>query len=172
MISISHYQYQLERLRSLEPPIKQLINQSLHLLESASTSTLSLSDYSYVVFPLAKAYEGFLKQLLFQLDLIPKHQLEGRHFRIGRSLNPDLPPKFKDDSWLFDDLERHFSKLGDDLLARDIWQAWSRGRNKLFHYFHNQENLISLPDAQSRIDFILNTIIRAHELCPPPKNNI
>ncbi|KXK09261.1 MAG: hypothetical protein UZ22_OP11002001140 [Microgenomates bacterium OLB23] len=43
---------------------KDLIDEGLHLLEHAENShDENLHDYSFVVFPFAKAYEGFLKQV-------------------------------------------------------------------------------------------------------------
>ena len=47
-------------------------------------------DYSFVVFPTAKAYEGFLKKMFFDLGFITEEDYRGKRFRIGKALNPFL----------------------------------------------------------------------------------
>jgi len=53
------------------------------------------SDYSFIVFPAAKAYEGFLKKLFFDLGFITEEDYYGKHFRIGKALNPSLPKELR-----------------------------------------------------------------------------
>ena len=54
-------------------------------------------DYSFIVFPAAKAYEGFLKKLFLELNFISEEDYYGKHFRIGKALNPSLPKELRRD---------------------------------------------------------------------------
>jgi len=147
----------------LDKPMQELVVESVVLLGREEVRREQMADYSFVVFPIAKAYEGFLKKMLFRSGLISEFQLKGRHFRIGRSLNPDLPNRFRDEDWLWDDMDRFFKKVGDEDLARRVWEAWSRGRNKLFHYFADHEDFISLPEARERVELFVEVMGRVIE---------
>lgn len=115
-------------------------------------------DYSFIVFPAAKAYEGFLKDLLFKLHLIDKPTYESRRFRIGRALNPDIHNGRRDEQWLYDDVTRQFGKD----IARQLWETWLECRNHIFHYFPHQENQLTLIQAKHRLDIILAAIEATH----------
>jgi len=75
----------------LTHPMQDLVVQAFGLLSREKEQNNGYHDYSFVVFPLAKAYEGFLKKVLVEMGLSDKETVYGRHFRIGKSLNPDLP---------------------------------------------------------------------------------
>ena len=77
----------------MEEPMRDLVGESYLLLEREERLNENLHDYSFVVFPMAKAYEGFLKKLFFDLGLINKRQYQGDRFRVGKSLNPNLPTR-------------------------------------------------------------------------------
>ena len=82
----------------LEHSMRDLVDQSVILLErERGFKKIVFHDYSYVVFPAAKAYEGFIKQFLLDSGLLIASQYESRHFRIGKSLNPDLPERYRDE---------------------------------------------------------------------------
>jgi len=49
----------------------------------------NISDYSFLVFPFAKAYEGFLKRFFLDMKLISKDEYYSDDIRIGRILNPN-----------------------------------------------------------------------------------
>ena len=106
-----------------------------------------LSDYSFIVFPVSKAYEGFLKQQFFDLGLISKKTYQGRRFRIGKALNPDLHEKARDEYWLYDDV----SSMCSAHVARILWEAWLECRNRVFHFYPNKNNLITLEEARARL---------------------
>jgi len=38
-------------------------------------------DYSFIVFPIAKAYEGFLKKMFFDLGFITEEDYRGKRFK-------------------------------------------------------------------------------------------
>lgn len=137
----------------LDTGMRELVDQSFRLLDDeANLPKNRFRDYSYLVFPIARAYEGFLKKLFESLGLIDQYQLLNPHFRIGRSLNPDLPEKFRDQSWLFDDLHKIYRDCGQPQLAMDMWEAWREGRNQLFHYYFSaQEHFTKLEEADKLV---------------------
>ena len=100
-------------------------------------------DYAFAIFPMAKAYEGFLKKLFFTLKFISKQQFYGDRFRIGRSLNPNLPKRYQSD-WVFGKLQEFYK--GDSLPLR-LWEMWRRGRNQVFHYMPDHMQEISQKEA-------------------------
>ena len=69
------------------------------------------SDYSYLVFPYAKLYEGFLKQLFLDLGIIDERNFISDHFRIGKALSPNLV-KFLRQKSAFRQIE---DRYGEDL---------------------------------------------------------
>ena len=60
----------------LDEHIKGLLEDGEALLDDVKTHEKNISDYSYLVFPFSKAYEGFLKKLFLDLKLIDKGQFE------------------------------------------------------------------------------------------------
>lgn len=119
-------------------------------------------DYAFVVFPAAKAYEGFLKRLFYDLKLIDGRQFNGNHFRIGRALNPSLPVRFRGRNWVYGRLIDYCQ--GEDL-PDHLWEAWRESRNLLFHWFPKHENFITLPQAEHRIQLIVSAIDRSFTEC-------
>jgi len=78
----------------LEEDIQELLTQSVILIEVvgrwSKDERSRLHDYSFVAFPIAKAYEGFLKKLFYDLGFINEDDYFGKRFRVGKSLNPSL----------------------------------------------------------------------------------
>lgn len=145
----------------LDTHMQSLLNQSIILLEDEfEFNPPRFEDYSFVVFPAAKAYEGFIKKILLDLELIDHDQFSSKYFRIGRSLNPDLPERFRDEDWLFERLQQTVVGCGDPNIAEKMWIAWTNGRNKLFHYFngHGQTYDLDLHEAETRIDTFIEVI--------------
>jgi hypothetical protein len=127
----------------LEPKQRRLVELSLELFEREHELNSRLADYSFIVFPMAKAYEGFLKLYFYDLMLIDRKTFESRRFRIGRALNPDVSPKHHDRYWLFDDLTR----LCGQEVARQLWDTWLQCRNQVFHFFPTIDSFLSLKEA-------------------------
>ena len=120
-------------------------------------------DYSFVVFPIAKAYEGFLKTYFFELGLISEQRYNSDHLRIGKSLNPDLPEKYRRDDWVVSRLNEmcvtiDSGRWKEKLLSEAFWQCWKKGRNLLFHFFPKHENFITLEEARMRISDIADVM--------------
>lgn len=134
-----------------------LINDGIALLRQFEEKKLNLfSDYSFLVAPFAKAYEGFLKDLFLGLGLITKEDYFSDHFRVGKVLNPHLKKKSFS---VYSSLERK-GKEGERL-ASLLWKAWKKGRNLIFHYFPHNLNKLSFEEAKERIGLISEAIREA-----------
>ena len=140
---------------------KELIEDGEKLFVAAKTQGEPLHDYSYLVFPYAKAYEGFLKKLFFDLGFIDEQTYRGERFRIGRALNPSLERALRYES-IYDKL---VGFCGSRELANELWQVWKKGRNLLFHYFPHNINKITLHEAQNIRDEMLSAMIRSLSEC-------
>lgn len=163
----------------LTPDQKDLVTDCEKLMADAGEHPQTLSDYSYIVFPIAKMYEGFLKKLLFDLKIIDQKQYYSEHFRIGKALNPNLEEHLRLES-VYDKLCSHFE---GEVLGSALWQAWKKGRNLLFHYFPGQVSRISLSEAEFTVRFVLeamtqavehsavrNSVVNAGNLAPTPND--
>jgi hypothetical protein len=118
-------------------------------------------DYAFVVFPAAKAYEGFLKKFFLDLKFITEEDYFGKHFRIGKSLNPSLPKEIR--------AQEVYGKVvkycGGKDLADNLWETWSVCRNLTFHWFPNEKNSITFEEAIERVNMIVSTIDKAFAAC-------
>ena len=138
----------------LDEGMSDLVNLSYSLLDAFSPqhSALGLKnihDYSFVIFPMAKAYEGFLKKWFFAGGFITEYQYQSDHFRIGKALNPSLPARFKRDGYVYDQI---VASCPDPHLADTLWLAWKQSRNLTFHYFPHHRYFLTLPEARARLN--------------------
>jgi hypothetical protein len=138
----------------LDHGMADLVDQSITLMfDEKQRERKRFHDYSYLVFPIAKAYEGFLKKFLYDAGLVDEKLFTDKHFRIGRSLNPELPEKYRDDDWVYEIVEDMCKRHGVADLAGLMWGAWREARNMLFHYFFpDHERFLSFEGAKERID--------------------
>jgi hypothetical protein len=118
-------------------------------------------DYSFVVFPAAKAYEGFLKKLFLDLKFISEEDYYGKHFRIGKALNPSLPKELRHEG-VYDKIVQFCQGR---TLADKLWDTWRLSRNLTFHWFPNEKNAITLSEAGERIEMIIGAIDEAFQEC-------
>jgi len=139
--------------------LRELLNESQYLLKEAEN--IDVHDYSFIIFPAAKAYEGFLKKIFFDLKFITEEDFYGKHFRIGKSLNPSLPMEFRRDQ-VFDKIVAH---VGGRDLPEFLWDTWRQCRNLTFHWFPNEKNVLTLTEAKDCFDMIIRAIDRAFEEC-------
>lgn len=146
--------HQFDWFVKLDQDQQNLIKLSEFLLEREQMSQAILTDYAFVVFPVAKAYEAFLKQYLYDLQLIPQHTYESNKFRIGRALNPDIRESQQDEFWLYDNVEQ----LCGGGVARELWQTWLNCRNKVVHFFPLETHRVSLTQAEDKLNQILITM--------------
>lgn len=128
----------------LDPYARDLVELSCSLYSREVRLSSVLTDYTFVVFPMSKAYEGFLKKYLYSVDLISKQSYYHKQFRIGRSLNPDISRSRQDEWWLYDEVERQCGKA----TARLLWNAWIDCRNHLFHYFADEHRVVDIAGAK------------------------
>jgi len=120
----------------MTPEIRDLIEDGEIILSfvyaSKGTTGSGISDYSFIVFPFAKAYEGFLKRFFLDSGLITEGEYFSDEIRVGRLLNPN----YQDNSSIYRKV------CGGKSVPEKLWKAWKRGRNLVFHYFpHNYKRL-------------------------------
>ncbi len=146
----------------LKSDIKELLRESVVLLVEARRWDYKFHDYSFVVFPAAKAYEGFLKGFFLSSGLISKKDYYGRHFRIGKALNPDLEERYKNDDWVYERLSKYCGGPG---LPRKLWDTWRKARNLVFHWFPEERNAVDLREAEDRVEMVIGAIDEIHKSC-------
>ena len=118
-------------------------------------------DYSFVLFPAAKAYEGFLKKMFLDMGFITEEDYFGKHFRIGKALNPSLPRELRNES-VYDKIVSH---CGGKDLGDKLWEAWSSGRNVVFHWFPDEKRAVPFDEAADKIKQIIDAMDSAFEGC-------
>lgn len=139
-------------------PHQQNLISDVETITKRINSNDQIYDYAFLVAPISKSYEGFLKDFFLKIGIISDNDYESEHFRVGKTLNPSL--RYKRFSV--------FQKLADihengEELAENLWNAWKFGRNEIFHYFPNTSQNLSKNEAEERIELLLKAIIRAGE---------
>lgn len=130
------------------------------LLAHAEEIPHKVSDYSYLVFPFSKAYEGFLKKFFLDLGMIREDEYYGDEIRIGRILNPVFKRKGFS---VFRKLKRRNSGSGE--AAERLWAIWKRGRNLVFHYFPHNFRSLAFNEAVEVIKELIAAMSEAVERC-------
>ena len=143
----------------LDDKQKNLVRQALTLHDREVELNSNLEDYSFLVFGMSKAYEGFLKKFLRDVNIISDKVYEGRRFRIGRALNPDVHTDQRDRYWLYDDV----THMCGEPIARQMWETWLECRNQVFHFFPKEVNSLTLPQAQEYLLKLIDTMQQAVE---------
>lgn len=126
------------------------------IADSAHHTDEDPTDFSYLVFPFAKMYEGFLKQLFFDLEMITKEQYEGPLFRIGKALSPHMIRRLGDAS-VFKQLEHEYTRQ----FAVSLWETWKEGRNLVFHYFPHNIRSLTRDQAVGLVQRIIDAMDEA-----------
>lgn len=136
---------------------KDLLNQGFHLLDHVNEDReIKFDDYSFVVFPFAKAYEGFLKQIFLDTQLITRKDYISKYFRIGRVLSPNMAGKLGNRS-----VYKKICDLVGCELSDELWQGWKIGRNQVFHYFPHNLRSLTLYEAEAIIHMLLDIMEKA-----------
>lgn len=144
----------------LSPYQRDLIREGSFLYQEVFTrGTYTFQDYSFVVFPFAKAFEGFIKQFLLDLRLISHEQYNSDHIRIGKLLSPELAHNTRDYS-LYPELVRLLGREATDM----VWMTWKFCRNQVFHYYPHNSKAINLIEAKERVHLVLSTIHSCHDM--------
>jgi hypothetical protein len=108
--------------RYLSQDIKDLIEDGELLLNFVleHKDKTDISDFSFLVFSFAKAYEGFLKKFFLDIGLITHDDFYGDEMRIGRMLNPNY---MKEHGKKINKLCNH-KDLQD--LTELLWKTWRK----------------------------------------------
>lgn len=133
---------------------RDLLEQGKYLLDDViKHGKYEFRDYSFLVFPFAKAYEGFLKQILLDVEFISRLDYVSDHFRLGKVLSKNLVRKLGDKS-----VYQKIVEFSGVELADNIWETWKKCRNEVFHYFPHNVRSLSLPEAEEIIAKIMKTM--------------
>ena len=141
-----------EAKKHLSPSQDALINDVVTVL--ASLEHDHINDYSFLVSPISKAYEGYLKDFFLKTHIIDRYDYESDRFRVGKTLNPSL--RYRRFS-IYQKLA-NLSEEGESI-AEKLWNAWKYGRNEIFHYFPNNLKNLSRNEAEERIAMLLDAIV-------------
>ncbi len=150
--------------RAVSEPHRRLIRTSITVYLEERRVGLRYPDYGFVVFGMAKGYEGFLKEYLLRIGLLSDDGYFDRGFRIGRALNPDVSLNQRDRFWLYDDLADRCGAA----VARQIWDAWLECRNQVFHFYPGKDSAMTLRQAGEKILQLANAMEAAYA-CELPK---
>jgi len=138
---------------------KDLINEGFYLMtDVVKNHAYHFKDYSFLVFPFAKAYEGFLKKLFKDVKLISHLDYISDHLRLGKLLSPNLVNKLKERS-----LYKKIKEKAGQELADKIWQAWKIGRNQVFHYYPHNLKALNFSQAENIVENILSVMEESYE---------
>jgi len=146
--------------------LKDLIKESYFLINKVEGWDAKFHDYAFVIFPAAKAYEGFLKTFFYDMGLISDDDYFGKRFRIGKALNPSLEENLREKESVYD---RLINACGGKELPNELWETWKEGRNLLFHWFPNEKNVIDFDEAKRIFQKILMAMDLAFARCKIPQ---
>ena len=152
----------------LEKDLQGLLREATLLVEKVSLWDEKFHDYSFIVFPAAKAYEGFLKRLFLERGFISEDDYYGKRFRVGKALNPSLERRLRAKESVYDKIVQF---CGGKDLADKMWNTWKVCRNLLFHWFPNERNAISFDQAKGKVVLIIETIDAAFMDCKIESRN-
>ncbi len=142
--------------------LKDLMKESYFLIKKVEDWKERFHDYAFVIFPAAKAYEGFLKTLFHDMGLITDEEYFGKRFRVGKALNPALEESLREKESVYD-------KLADfcqgKILPDSLWKTWKEARNRLFHWFPNEAKAINYSQAYEKFILLLDTMDEAYKGC-------
>lgn len=155
--------------RYLPDEIKGLIADGETLVNFVLSNDHSkeISDFSFMVFPFAKAYEGFLKKLFLDIGMIRPDEYYGDDIRIGRILNPGyLAEK--------GNIFAKFCEGAPDkkALTQRLWDAWKQGRNSVFHYFPHNFKKLDFEEAMNLTRGFVNAMEDAVANCNIPEDKL
>lgn len=145
-----------------EHDVIELLQQSILLTNKVAHWDTKFHDYSFIVFPAAKGYEGFLKKMFLDLNFITRAEYEYKYFRIGKALNPELDKKYRSKESVYD---RLIEFCGGPDLANNLWDTWRTCRNIIFHWFPKEKNAISFEEATSCVKLIIDAIDQSFADC-------
>jgi hypothetical protein len=147
----------------LSPDMQALVRDGEFLVEDSIRHTdAPPTDFSYLVFPFAKLYEGFLKKLFIDAKIISEREYHSDHYRIGKTLSPNMVRRLGGRSAYKQISDRY----GAELAAR-LWHSWKEGRNLVFHYFPHNYRSLTRPAAIELIHQLVGTMSEAVLILAP-----
>lgn len=154
MTQDDHKPYAEEFWTYLSIPQQDLIIEGNYLKDQIiQDAEYSFKDYSFLVFPFAKAYEGYLKQAFLDCKFISHLDYISDHFRVGKMLSPNLAEKLGDRS-----LYKMVAHTTNREFADKVWFTWKFHRNEIFHYYPHNLKAITFEEANHIIQTIVNTM--------------
>ena len=151
----------------LTADLKNIFNDGEKLLVSPVSG---LADYSYIIFPFAKGFEGFLKLLFFRAGIITEFQYKSDRWRVGKALNPNMETHLRAEESSYDRLVNYCTNGKE--LADKLWAVWRRGRNTVFHYFPGADRKVSLAEAKEIVEEIKSVMNLSLSNCKLRDQNI
>ncbi len=144
---------------------KDLILEGQYLMNDViKHSTYHFKDYSFLVFPFSKAYEGFLKQLFRDIKFITHLDYISDHLRLGKLLSPQLADRLGERS-----LYVKIRDKSSEQLANNIWQTWKVARNEVFHYYPHNNKALQYESVQLIVNTILQVMQESYAVFQPKK---
>ncbi len=145
----------------MAPEIRDLIEDGEVILSFVheNKQKAEISDYSFIVFPFAKAYEGFLKRFFWDVGLITEEEYFGDEIRVGRLLNPN----YEDNTSIYKKVCGHVKGSKD--IPKRLWNAWKRGRNAVFHYFPHNFKKLSYDESLDIINDLISAMSEVVSYC-------
>jgi len=156
------WQYLSPDMRALVRDGEFLIEDSIRHHPAAREQRGQPTDFSYIVFPFAKLYEGFLKKLFIDAQIISERDYNSDHFRIGKALSPNMARRLGEHSAYKQISDRY----GAELAAR-LWHTWKEGRNLVFHYFPHNYRSLTRASAIEHINQLIGTMSEAVLILAP-----
>ena len=142
---------------------KDLLQQGDYLMnEIIRHQSYQFKDYSFLVFPYAKVYEGFLKQLFLDTKLISHLEYVSDHLRLGKLMSPNLVGRLRGRS-----LYKKISEISSQKLADEIWITWKIGRNQTFHYFPHNLKSLSFDEAEELVKRFIRVMEETYQTLYP-----
>jgi len=133
---------------------KELILEGQYLMDDIiKDHAFHFKDYSFLIFPFAKAYEGYLKKLFLDIKFISHLDYISDHLRLGKLMSPNLTIKLGDRS-----LYKMVEKRAGKELADQIWETWKVGRNQIFHYFPHNLKAVGFQEAETIVEKIITAM--------------
>lgn len=143
----------------LTQEMKELVVEGEALLKSCQLSgEIEVKDFSYLVFPWGKLYEGFLKKVFLDLNFITSEDFYGNEVRIGKLLSTGMGNKPPHRLSIVNELSS--SKILGENLTKVMRGVWKNSRNLVFHFFPDNVYKLDLDTAKKRI----NEVVKCMEL--------
>jgi len=138
----------------LTQEMKDLAIEGETLLKSCQlTGEINVKDFSYLVFPWGKLYEGFLKKVFLDLNFITSEDYYGNEVRIGKLLSTGMGNKPAHRLSIVSELSS--GKILGENLTKAMRGVWKNSRNSVFHFFPDNVYKLDLETAKKRIDEVV-----------------